>query len=117
MDAHAFYLCSMSLFSVPFLAVGVILAHYVLRRATWKRRKRRGKKRFGYYPSAFALGMALQFIQVYYQPSLAYEAAEVQKGDAEDDDEGDLETPTKHLRRQLRRIRRGEAIDKLVLRL
>ncbi|MGB9153511.1 MAG: hypothetical protein WCD70_10540 [Alphaproteobacteria bacterium] len=117
MGANAFYFCSMLLFGVPVLTIGVILAHYVFRRAGWRQRQRRGKKRLGYYPSAFALGMALQFVQMYYQPSLAYDLALQQKEDAEDDDEGEPETPTRHLNRQLRRIRRGEEIDRLVLRL
>ncbi|MDR3750561.1 MAG: hypothetical protein P4K94_03655 [Terracidiphilus sp.] len=117
MSANTLYLCSIFLFSVPFLAIGVILAHYVLRRATWKHNRRLGRKRLGYYPSAFALGMAFQFFQVYYRPSVAYFLEAKREEDAEDDDEGDPETPINHLNRQLRRIRRGERIDTLVLRL
>jgi hypothetical protein len=40
-----------------------------------------------------------------------------QDEDAEEDDKGDPESLTKQLDRQLKRIRRGEPIDRLVLRL
>jgi hypothetical protein len=40
-----------------------------------------------------------------------------EKADVEEDDEGDPETPAKQLSRQLKRIRRGEVVERLVLRL
>lgn len=36
-------------------------------------------------------------------------------GDADEDDQGDPESPTKHFHRQLHRIRRGEPIDQLTV--
>jgi hypothetical protein len=39
-----------------------------------------------------------------------------QKEDVEEDDDGDPETPEKELSRQLRKIRRGEAVEVLKLR-
>ena len=117
MGSMGFYLCCMLLLNAPFLAIGVILAHYVLRRAGWKRGKRLGRKGLGYYPSAFALGMALQFIQVFYRPSVDYVLEAKQDEHADEDDEGDPESLMKQLNRQLRRIWRGEPVDRLVLRL
>jgi hypothetical protein len=107
---------------VPFLLMGLILVHYVLRRALWRRRKRLGKSRLGFYPSAFALGMALQFVQVYHRPSMAYvrEVKREEQDDGDEDDLGEPETPAarrKHFFRQLWRIRRGDPVDKLVLRI
>lgn len=61
--------------------------------------------------------MAFQFMQVFHRPSMAYVLEAKQDEDADEDDQGDPDTPTKHLHRQLRRIRRGEQIDTLVLRL
>jgi hypothetical protein len=103
--------------SIPFLAIVVILLHYSLRRFLWRRGKRLGKSSLGYYPSMFALGMALQFMQVYWRPSVSYVLEEKQDEDADEDDNGDPENLKKQLDRQLKRIRRGEPVDRLVLRL
>jgi hypothetical protein len=101
----------------PFLAIAAILVHYFLQRAIAKRKLRQGKSVFGFCPSSFALGTALQFMPMFYRPSVAY-VIEIRRVETSDeDDEGDPETPAKHLHRQLRRIRRGEPIDTLVFRL
>jgi hypothetical protein len=63
---------------IPFLAIIVILLHYSLRRVLWRRGKRLGKSNLGFYPTSFALGMALQFMQVYWKPSVAYVLEEKQ---------------------------------------
>jgi hypothetical protein len=109
-------LCTYGL-SLPYVAIVVILFHYALRRVLFRRRKRLGRGRRGYYPSAIALGMAFQFMQVFTRPSIAYVLEEKQREEAEEDDEGDPETLHKQLSRQLKRIRRGEAVDRLVLRM
>lgn len=117
MGVEAAVLCGIFLLNAPFLAVAVILAHYLLRRAAFRRAKRLRKRRFGYYPSAFALGLALQFVQVFYRPSVEYVLEAKLDDEAEEDDQGDPDTNAKELSRQLRRIRRGEQVDQLVLRL
>jgi len=120
MNIDSIYAWCMYALYVPFLLIGMILVHYSLRRAVLRRRNRRGKGRFGFYPSAFALGMAFQFIQVFHRPSMAYVLEAKRDEDADEDDDGDPETPAarlKHFHRQLRRIRRGDPIDRLVLRM
>jgi hypothetical protein len=102
---------------IPFLAIVVILLQYFLRRFLWRRGKRLGKSNLGFYPTSFALGMALQFMQVYWRPSVAYVLEEKLDEEADEDDEGDPEGLNKQLDRQLKRIRRGEPVDQLVLRL
>jgi hypothetical protein len=102
---------------IPFLAIIFILLHYFLRRYLWRRGKRLGRSSLGYYPTSFALGMALQFMQVYWKPSVDYVLQEKQHEDADKDDDGDPENLKKQLDRQLKKIRRGEPIDRLVLRL
>jgi hypothetical protein len=104
-------------FSAPFLAIAVILVHYQLRRAAWRRKRRLGKRNLGFCPSSSALGTALQFLQVVYRPNVAYVVKAKQDEDADEDDAGEPETLAKQLHRQLRRIRRGEPVDRLVLRL
>jgi hypothetical protein len=116
MGASAFYACSMVLISSPFLAIAAILAHYVWRRAAWRRGRRLGRTRLGYYPSAIALGMVLQFVEVFYRPSADNVLEATQDEAAEEDDEGDPETGEKELSRQLKRIRRGEQVETLVVR-
>jgi hypothetical protein len=66
-----------------------------------------------------AMGAALMFLSMAYRPNHAFVAkAQIQQHeDADDDDEGGPDSPEKHLRRQLRRIRRGEPVDRLVWRL
>ena len=107
---------------VPFFLIAMILVHYVLLRARWRRRNRLGKERPGFYPSTVALGLAFQFLQVFHRPSMVHvvEARQQAKEEADEDDNGDPDSPAarlRHFHRQLRRIRRGDAIDGLVLRM
>jgi hypothetical protein len=78
-----------------------------------KRRGRSGKRRRGFYPTTFALGIAFQQIQLFVAPSTEYTIAEKLREEAENDDDGGPDNSAKHLDRQLRRIRRGERIEVL----
>jgi hypothetical protein len=62
---------------------------------------------------------ALMFLTTAYHPSVEFVAkAEIRESeDADDDEQGGPDTPRRHLHRQLRRIRHGERVDGLVLRL
>ena len=68
-------------------------------------------------PEAF--GAAFLFLSMAYRPNHAFiaKAQITQRDDEDDDDEGGPDTARKHLLRQLRRIRHGEKVDRLVLRL
>ncbi len=59
----------------------------------------------------------LQLMSEIYCPSARFLLAEKYEDDADEDDSGDPESPEKHFMSQLRRIRRGEKIGDLVLRL
>jgi hypothetical protein len=119
MRGNFLYLCCLLAGAAPFLAVAVILLHYFLRRMVWKVRRQRGDKRLGFCPSSAALGMALLFMQVFIRPTLQHVLQEKQEEqeDADEDDQGDPESRKKHFNRQLKRIRRGEPVDDLILRL
>jgi hypothetical protein len=117
MNANLFYLCGYIAFSLPFLAIAATLVHYCIRRATWKRKKRCGVTSPGFCPSSSTLGMVLLFAQMFYRPTVSYVLEARQDEDVEEDDQGDPETITKQLSRQLKRIRRGEPVGDLVLRL
>jgi hypothetical protein len=103
----------------PFLAILLILAYYYLFRVPWRRNRKSGRRRSRFSMSSAGLGTVLLGLTLIYRPRIQYavEAQHRQVEDAEDDDNGDPETPLRHFHRQLRRIRRGEPIDKLVLRL
>ena len=59
----------------------------------------------------------MQFMQVYHRPSVAYVLEVKQEQQVEEDDEGGPESLIKQLGRQLQRIRRGDPIERLVLRI
>ena len=103
----------------PFLAILAILAYYYVSRAPWWRNRRPGKRR-SMFPAAYGgLGTVLLGLTLIYRPRILYavEAQQRQVEDADEDDNGDPENPTRHLMRQLRRIRRGETVDRLTLKL
>jgi hypothetical protein len=111
MNLIAFFL------AYPYVAVVVLLATFYMRRARWRRRRRAGRKNLGYYPSASSLGNTMQNLQVLTRPTVEYVLEEKYDEDAEDDGDGGPEDPTSHLKRQLKRIRRGERLDVLRIRL
>ena len=117
MYAYVLDVLGMSALSAPFLAMIVILAHYQLRRTAWRCRRRLGLRNPRFCPSTSSLGTAFQFLEAYYRPSIAYVLEAKQDEDEEQNDDGQPETPAKLLKRQLRRIRNGEKVDTLVLRL
>ncbi|HEY1985813.1 MAG TPA: hypothetical protein VGG85_10405 [Terracidiphilus sp.] len=66
-----------------------------------------------------AAGNAFLFLSMAYRPNHAFMAkAQIQQEeDTDDDEEGGPDTAKRHWQRQMRRIRRGEAVDRLVWRL
>ena len=65
------------------------------------------------------MGAALMFLSMAYRPNHAFvaKAQIVEREDTDEDDQGGPDTAKRHLMRQLRRIRRGEPVDRLVWRL
>ena len=101
---------------ISFLAVVVIFGYFSFTRVLLLRRRRAGRRRSRFSGYGLALGLAfMQLIRTFYQPDLGY-VIEVKQ---DEDDSGDPETPEgrlRHFHRQLRRIRRGEPVDRLELR-
>ena len=81
-----------------------------------KARAQKSVRRTG---AAYALGAAFLCFSIFYHPRLELAAtAQVQREEQQDgDDEGEPESPIRRLFRQLQRIRRGESIDRLILKL
>jgi hypothetical protein len=73
------------------------------------------RRRFRF--TGVAVGNALQILHVYVDPRVRYVIAQRLEEQAEDDGEDDCADPRKHLERQLRRIRRGEQLDRLTIRM
>ena len=86
---------------------------FCLRRFLWRRKRRRGKATPGFYPTFTSAGNALHHLQAITQPRVQHVLEEKFDDEADDDDEGEPVSPEKHLHRQLRRIRRGEEIERL----
>src|ERR1700694_2966989 len=117
MNANIYDILGMIAPATPLLAILAILIHYQFRRAAWKRRRRLGLPNRGFCPSTSCLGTAFQYMQVFHRPSMAY-VVQVKREEEEDrDDNGYPESPIKLWKRQLRRIRNGEKLEMLVLRL
>jgi hypothetical protein len=101
------------LFALPGLPLVMIFCAFFFQHYRWKRRRRLGNKRWGFYPSTYALGIAFQQIQLFVAPNAECLISEILKEQAEEDDDRGTQDPARDLERQLRRIRRGERIDTL----
>jgi len=84
---------------------------FFYQRYRWRRNRRLGKRRFGFYPSTASMGNALQRLQIIAEPQTKYVVEEKQDEDTDDDDESGPDDPTRHLHRQAAKIRRGERLD------
>jgi hypothetical protein len=89
---------------------------FFFQRYRWRRRKRKGKSNWGFYPSSASMGNALQELSVIAQPQVEHVLEEKSNEDTEDDSEGGPEDPVAHLHRQAEKIRRGEKLDRLTAR-
>jgi hypothetical protein len=118
MNINAIYAWCFLAGLLPFLAMVATLAHYCLWRVVLRRGKNSARIRSRVYPICLALGMAfLQLVREFYQPGAVYLLEAKQDEEAELDDAGDPENLKKQLNRQLKRIRRGLPVERLVLRL
>ena len=100
--------------AIPYFVIVALLIYYVIRRVRRGHAVRRGSVR-GFYPSSAALGVVFLLTSMLFRPRLqhAIEARDVLR--AEEDD-GDPDSPGK-LDKQLKRLRRGEPIETLILRM
>jgi hypothetical protein len=102
------------------LLLTVALAYYRIK-LLFESRSKPGhrRRRIGIVASNAMIGLAFLPLSIIYRPALAEVAkAQIrQQEDVDEDESGDPESPLKHLLRQLRRIRRGEKVERLSLRL
>jgi hypothetical protein len=101
--------------AIPYFAILGILVHYVVRRAVYKYKVRR-RALPGFCPSSAALATAFLLGSMLFRPRLQYAIEAQLVVESENDDDGGPDSPGK-LDKQLKRIRRGEPIENLTLRL
>jgi hypothetical protein len=111
MNLDAFFVAT------PYAVVVVLLCAFYLKRTWWKFRRRTKPEYAGFCPSVSSLGNALHSLQTFTRPTIAYVLQEKYDEDMEDDGDGGPDDPTRQLKRQLKRIRRGERVDALIVRL
>jgi hypothetical protein len=85
---------------------------FLYQRWRWRRRRRKGKVA-GFYPRGAALGNALHQLQVIAEPQMRHVIEEKLEDEIEDNGESGPDNPTEHLRRQARKIRRGQPLEHL----
>lgn len=111
--------------SSPFLCMIVLVIVAFIRGITARSCRKAGMPQPGMprrtcrIGAAYALGAAFLVLSMFYRPrlELAVAARILEEEKDDDNDQGDPESPVRHLLRQLRRVRRGETVDRLVWRL
>ena len=100
------------------MLVSIALAIYKFKELL-RKRKRHWRRHIRVFTSNAVLGLAFLPLAVVYRPSIieAVKAQVRQDEDVDEDDNGDPESPLKHFLRQLQRIRRGEKVEAITLRL
>jgi hypothetical protein len=107
----------MFLAGAPMLGVVAGTAIFYLKRAGCKRNKRSRNRHAGFSALTFSMGMALQHLEMLINHNVQHVIEERFDQDADDDGQGEPDDPKAQMRRQLRRIRSGEPVDRLILRL
>ena len=107
--------------SLPVLAmllVGFAVICSRIKRLIWKPKSPR-RRRLSISAANAALGLSFLPFAAIYRPKLieVVKAQIRQQENVDEDDNGGPDSPKKHLLRQLRRIRRGEAVETLSVRL
>ena len=108
---------SLPVFALTFVGIAVFLSR--LKMLIFKPKSPRNRRRFAILAANAALGFSFLPFAAIYRPRMieVAKAQQRQQEDVDEDDNGGPETPMRHLLRQLRRIRHGEKIDRLILRL
>lgn len=82
----------------------------------WKRRRWR-RSGSGFRPSVASLGNALHQLQAIAEPQIRHVIEEKDDDALDDENDGGPDDPVRHLHRQARKIRRGEKLENLTVRL
>ena len=108
--------------AVTVLAFPAFIVAFSLKRAIlrWRNRHRKqgrncsmSKSQTRFIASTFTLGFALQHLQALTHPNVEYVIEQQYDEAADEDDQGEPENTKTQLHRQLKRIRRGERVERL----
>jgi hypothetical protein len=97
------------------LLVLALLRLYLKRKFARNHPHQRKRRRFRF--TGAAIGNALQALHVLVNPGVRHVITETLEEPSPDDSEEDPADPAIHFERQLRRIRRGQPIDRLTIRM
>jgi hypothetical protein len=106
--------------SAPLVCIVALVMVAFVQGLFWRiSRKNNPQRRVRRVGASYALGAAFLCLSIIYHPRLELAAkAVIQQQEQEDeDDQDEPESPLRHLLLQLRLIRRGEPVDRLVWRL
>lgn len=117
MNSSLLYFAGMLAITAPFLAIIAIPACSLLLRLPRRGHPAARRSLSPLRTCGLALAMGMQFLQVLYGPGASNVVEAQQEIDADEDEDGEPESPAKHLHRQLRRIRRGDSIERLIVKL
>jgi hypothetical protein len=104
-----------TIFVLAILFVLAALHLHLRRKSPQNQPYQRNHRRFRF--TGAAIGNALQAVHVFVDPGVRYVIAERLKEPSEDDGKDDPADPAMHFERQLRRIRRGEQVERLTIRM
>jgi hypothetical protein len=98
------------------LVVFVLLAvcAFYIQRVLWRKNRRSGGNRFGFFPTYTSAGNAFQQLQMLAEPQTEHAIQEKAIDEAEEDDDGEPEDEA-NLILQLRKIRNGDRSSRLVV--
>jgi hypothetical protein len=108
------FVASFPVIAMSLVAIAVIASR--LKQLIWKEKKPQGRRRrVRISVRDAAMGLAFLPLSLIYRPSLSelVKAQIRQVEDVDEDENGDPQSPTMHLLRQLRRIRRGDRVETL----
>jgi hypothetical protein len=104
--------------AAPFLLLLLVsIFHFARKHLSRTTTKHGGKSSLGSTASIFTIGLALQNLEMLMRPNIEHVIEQKCEEETDEDESGDPDHPKAQLHRQLRRIRRGEHVDRIILRL
>jgi hypothetical protein len=97
--------------------VGFVLlavSAFYIQRVLWRKNRRSGANRFGFFPTYTSAGNAFQQLQMLAEPQTEHVIQEKAIDEAEEDDDGEPEGEA-NLILQLRKVRNGDRSSRLVV--
>jgi hypothetical protein len=98
-----------------FLFFSLLIGAFYFQRFRWKRKQHHQQRNLGFYPTFSSLGQALNKLQQVARPQVGISMLEEDVVEADQNEEEIEGNGVQHLHRQLRQIRDGDSIEKLIV--